>query len=85
MTYNLKMPLQELFEKIDLEEDGLVYLKEIVVNVLLSRTSIFPDFLLDIDFKIIKKLYLSHCQVYLRAMNEEMDNACEKNLKASCK
>ena len=49
------MPLQELFEKIDLEEDGLVYLKEIVVNVLLSRTSIFPDFLLDVDFKIIKK------------------------------
>ena len=26
-------PLQELFDKIDLEEDGLVYLKEIVVNV----------------------------------------------------
>ena len=50
------MPLQELFEKIDLEEDGLVYLKEIVVNVLLSRTSIFPDFLLDVDFKMIKKL-----------------------------
>ena len=46
------MPLQELFEKIDLEEDGLVYLKEIVVNVLLSRTSIFPDFLLDVDFRI---------------------------------
>ena len=22
-------------------------------------------------------------EVYLRAMNEEMDNACEKNLKAS--
>ena len=26
--------LQELFDKIDLEDDGLVYLKEIVVNVL---------------------------------------------------
>ena len=25
-------PLQELFDKIDLEEDGLVYLKEIVVK-----------------------------------------------------
>ena len=30
-----------------------------------------------------KRQILIHIQVFLRAMNEEMDNACEKNLKAS--
>ena len=38
--------------------------------------------LLDVAFKRQTKIVMSHVQVYLRAMNEEMDNPCEKNLKA---